>query len=90
MADDLGYSVDLKYSIIYKIVDIKTSQIVFEKKFIVPTKKIGKFGAAESFANTASELILAGYELFITEPKVKMIIESNMNTDNNMIPHGKK
>lgn len=78
MADDLGYSVDLKYSIQYKIIDKRTSQILFDKVFVAPQKKIGKFGDAVSFTTVASEMVLAGYELFIRDSGVKRIFSETL------------
>lgn len=91
MADDLGYSIDLKYAIQYKIVDKNSSQVLFDKTFIAPQKKIGKFGDAVAYTTVASEMVLSGYELFIRDGDVKRIFEATIENSKAMIVHdGKK
>lgn len=76
MADDLGYSIDLRYSIQYRLIAKESGGIVIDKIYIVPQKKVGKFGDAATFANVAAEMILAGYNLFIMDAEVAKILET--------------
>lgn len=74
-ADDLGYSVDWKYAIQYKIINKTDNATLFDKTFRPSPKKTGKFGLPSDYANTAGEMILSGYDLFIRDPDVRRIVE---------------
>lgn len=76
-ADDLGYSVDWVYRIQYVIMNKADNSPVFEKIFAPAPKKGGKFGNPIDYANVVSDMILAGYDLFIRDVDVKRILEQS-------------
>lgn len=76
-ADDLGYSVEWIYKVQYIIVDRATDEPLFDKIFSPAPKKGGKFGNPIDYANVVSDLILAGYDLFIRDAGTKMIFENS-------------
>nr|DAK94218.1 MAG TPA: LPS-assembly protein [Bacteriophage sp.] len=77
-ADDLGYSVEWIYKVQYIIVDKASDAKLFDKTFSPAPKKGGKFGNPIDYANVVSDLILAGYDLFIRDAGAKMIFENSV------------
>ncbi|VEG70398.1 Uncharacterised protein [[Pasteurella] aerogenes] len=73
--DDLGYSVDWSYKINYTLTSLKTSSVLLSKDYVADTKKTGKFGLPMDYANAANDMILSGYNKFITDPDVRKILE---------------
>lgn len=73
--DDLGYSVDWTYIINYTLVNTKTSATLLNKDYVADPKKTGKFGLPIDYANAANDMILSGYNKFITDPDVRKILE---------------
>lgn len=78
-ADDLGYSVDWSYKVQYKLVQRSDSSILFDKTFTPSPKKTGKFGLPLDYANIAAECVLAGYDLFIRDPQVSILLETALS-----------
>lgn len=77
-ADDLGYSVEWIYKVQYIIVDKASDAKLFDKTCSPAPKKGGKFGNPIDYANVVSDLILAGYDLFIRDAGAKMIFENSV------------
>lgn len=77
-ADDLGYSVDWIYRVQYIIVDRASDAKLFDKTFSPAPKKGGKFGNPIDYANVVSDMVLAGYDLFIRDAEAKRILEESM------------
>ena len=50
---------------------------VFDRTFSPAPKKGGKFGNPIDYANVVSDMILAGYDLFIRDADAKRIFEMN-------------
>ncbi|WP_324681591.1 integrase [Bibersteinia trehalosi] len=73
--DDLGYSMDWSYIINYKITNLNTSAVLLDKDYVADARKTGKFGLPIDYANSANDMILSGYNKFITDPDVKIILE---------------
>ncbi|AGO16003.1 hypothetical protein [Glaesserella parasuis] len=73
--DDLGYSVDWTYIVNYTLVNTKTSATLLNKDYVAEPKKTGKFGLPIDYANAANDMILSGYNKFITDPDVRKILE---------------
>ena len=73
--DDLGYSVDWTYIINYTITDKRTAATLLSKDYSADKKKTGKFGLPIDYANAANDMILSGYNKFITDPDVRKVLE---------------
>lgn len=73
--DDLGYSTDWTYIVNYTLVNTKTSTTLLNKDYVAEPKKTGKFGLPIDYANAANDMILSGYNKFITDPEVRKILE---------------
>lgn len=73
-ADDLGYDVVWSYSVTYRISRKGQTQPVFEKRFTPENKKTGKFGLASDYSSSVNEMILLGYQLFISDPEAKALL----------------
>jgi len=69
--DDLGFSVDWKYKIKYRILDTAENKTIFEKVYDADPTTTGKFGLAQDFSPSANELILSAYDKFVRDPQVK-------------------
>lgn len=74
-ADDLGYSVHWTYGIRYRVIDKGAGTILYEKEYWPPMKKSGKFGGAASVAPLVHEIVLNGYDMFIRDPQVRLILD---------------
>ncbi len=77
-ADDLGYSVEWIYKVQYIIVDRASDAKLFDKTFSPAPKKGGKFGNPIDYANVVSDMVLAGYDMFIRDTEAKRIFEESM------------
>ncbi|AFU18677.1 MULTISPECIES: hypothetical protein [Actinobacillus] len=73
--DDLGYSVDWTYIINYTLTSTNTSAVLLNKDYVADPRKTGKFGLPIDYANAANDMILSGYNKFITDPEVRKILE---------------
>ena len=73
--DDLGYSVDWTYIINYTLTDKRTAATLLSKDYSADKKKTGKFGLPIDYANAANDMILSGYNKFITDPDVRRVLE---------------
>lgn len=82
--DDIGYSVLWKYSITYKFIQNADNVVVYSKNFTPEPKKTGKFGLPMDYANIVSEIILAGYDMFIRDPEAIQFL-TNIKESNSKI-----
>lgn len=74
--DDLGFSGYFTYKINYKIIEKKTSAIIFERDYI-ETRRESKFNATLSSVITIlNDLVYSGYDKFIRDPEVRKLLES--------------
>lgn len=75
-AGDLGYSVQWNYTIVYRFVEKKSGNVVFERSYSPPTVKTGKFGHASDYTPNVNELVLAGIEDLLRDMKGNNYLET--------------
>lgn len=72
--DDLGVGVDFTYIINYKLIDIKTSNVLLDKEYL-GDKMRGTNAVPIDLPNAVNDMIASGYNKFITDPDVRKILE---------------
>lgn len=74
-ADDLGYSVHWTYGVRYRILEKSSGKKLYEQEYRPEMKKTGKFGLAGDYAPIIHEIILNGYDMFIRDPEVRILLD---------------
>jgi len=70
-ADNFGYSVDWSYSVRYRIIRKSDGKELLNKVYVAVPKKTGKFGPPADYAPSINEMILSGYDKFISDEQVR-------------------